>query len=96
MVANEVLAMQMPTTPAQLQNLTNEIRQKVGELGGVEAILQQSTDDIQRAEKLLDHARRAKWVLLLNLLTFINSPHKFWWQQVYTRLLWSAVRKQQV
>eukprot|EP00066_Takifugu_rubripes_P004440 XP_003967822.1 PREDICTED: laminin subunit beta-1 [Takifugu rubripes] len=59
LVANEVLAMQMPTTPAQLQNLTNEIRQKVGELGGVEAILQQSADDIQRAETLLDHARRA-------------------------------------
>lgn len=64
LVANEVLAMQMPTTPAQLQNLTNEIRQKVGELGGVEAILEQSTDDIQRAEELLEHARRAKSVLL--------------------------------
>lgn len=60
LVANEVLAMQMPTTPAQLQNLTNEIREKVGELGGVEAILQQSADDIRRAEILLDHARRAR------------------------------------
>lgn len=59
-MANEVLAMQMPTSPAQLQNLTNEIQQKVGELGGVEAILQQSAEDIQRAENLLDHARRAK------------------------------------
>lgn len=60
LVANEVLAMQMPTTPAQLQNLTDEIRQKVGELGGVETILQQSADDIQRAENLLDQARRAR------------------------------------
>ncbi|XP_070687633.1 laminin subunit beta-1a [Pempheris klunzingeri] len=59
LVANEVLAMQMPTTPAQLQNLTNEIREKVGELGHVETILQQSADDIQRAENLLDQARRA-------------------------------------
>ncbi|CAJ1055767.1 laminin subunit beta-1a [Xyrichtys novacula] len=59
MVANEVLAMQMPTTPAQMQNLTNEIRQKVGELGHVETILQQSADDIQRAESLLEQARRA-------------------------------------
>ncbi|TKS72892.1 Laminin subunit beta-1 [Collichthys lucidus] len=59
LVANEVLAMQMPTTPAQLQNLTDEIRQKVGELGHVEAILQQSSDDIQRAEALLDQARQA-------------------------------------
>lgn len=59
-MANEVLAMQMPTTPAQLQNLTEEIRQKVGELGHVEDILQQSTDDIQRAENLLGQARRAR------------------------------------
>lgn len=60
LVANEVLAMQMPTTPAQMQNLTNEIRQKVGELGHVETILQQSADDIQRAETLLEQARRAR------------------------------------
>ncbi|XP_070762831.1 laminin subunit beta-1a [Enoplosus armatus] len=59
LVANEVLAMQMPTTPAQLQNLTDEIRQKVGELGHVETILQQSADNIQRAENLLDQARLA-------------------------------------
>ncbi|XP_068595796.1 laminin subunit beta-1a [Brachionichthys hirsutus] len=59
LVANEVLAMQMPTTPAQLQNLTKEIRQKVGELGSVEIILQQSADDIQRAEDLLGEARSA-------------------------------------
>uniref|UniRef100_A0A665UJM1 Laminin, beta 1a n=1 Tax=Echeneis naucrates TaxID=173247 RepID=A0A665UJM1_ECHNA len=60
LVANEVLAMQMPTTPAQLQNLTEEIRQKVGELGQVEFILEQSTNDIHRAESLLDQARRAR------------------------------------
>ncbi|KAL3044328.1 hypothetical protein OYC64_012757 [Pagothenia borchgrevinki] len=59
LVANEVLAMQMPTTPAQLQNLTDEIRQKVGELGTVENILEQSTADIQRAEDLLERARTA-------------------------------------
>ena len=61
LVANEVLAMQMPTTPAQLQNLTEEIRQKVGELGTVENILEQSTADIQRAEDLLERARTARW-----------------------------------
>ncbi|XP_077424788.1 laminin subunit beta-1a [Vanacampus margaritifer] len=58
-VANEVLAMQMPTTREQLQNLTDEIREKVGELGSVESILQQSTDDIQRAQSLLEQARQA-------------------------------------
>ncbi|KAM8751460.1 laminin subunit beta-1a [Acanthopagrus schlegelii] len=59
LVANEVLAMHMPTTPAQLHNLTEEIRQKVAELGGVETILQQSAGDIKRAENLLDQARQA-------------------------------------
>lgn len=65
LVANEVLAMQMPTTPVQLQNLTEEIRQKVEELGGVESILQQSAGDIQRAEELLEEARRARLVIQL-------------------------------
>lgn len=59
-LANQVLAMQMPTTPAQLQNLTNEIRQKVAELGDVDTILQQSANDIQRAENLLEEARKVR------------------------------------
>ncbi|CAK6979141.1 laminin subunit beta-1a [Scomber scombrus] len=58
-VANQVLALQMPTTAVQLQNLTAEIRQKVSELGDVEEVLLQSADDISRAENLLDQARRA-------------------------------------
>ncbi|KAJ8269151.1 hypothetical protein COCON_G00117580 [Conger conger] len=58
-VANEVLEMQMPTTPAQLQNLTEEIRERVGSLSDVEVILNQSAADIQRAENLLDQARKA-------------------------------------
>lgn len=61
-VANEVLAMQMPTTREQLQNLTDEIRKMVGELGDVETILQQSNDDSERAESLLKQARQARCV----------------------------------
>uniref|UniRef100_A0A4W4F2M8 Laminin subunit beta-2 n=1 Tax=Electrophorus electricus TaxID=8005 RepID=A0A4W4F2M8_ELEEL len=59
-VANEVLQMQMPTTPAQLQNLTAEIRERVGSLSDVENILNQSADDIHRAESLLEQARKAR------------------------------------
>lgn len=59
-MANEVLQMQMPTTPAQLQNLTAEIRERVGSLTEVEDILNQSAADILRAESLLEQARKAR------------------------------------
>lgn len=59
-MANEVLQMQMPTTPAQLQNLTAEIRERVGSLTDVEDILNQSAADILKAESLLEQARKAR------------------------------------
>ncbi|RXN01642.1 Laminin subunit beta-1 [Acipenser ruthenus] len=58
-VANEVLKMQMPTTPQQLQELTDDIRERVESLSDVEIILSQSADDIHRAETLLGEARKA-------------------------------------
>ncbi|XP_060698913.1 laminin subunit beta-1a [Hemiscyllium ocellatum] len=59
-VANEVLKLEMPTTPQQLQDLTNDIRDRVESLSDVEVILNQSAADIERAEALLDEARKAK------------------------------------
>ncbi|XP_028306207.1 laminin subunit beta-1a [Gouania willdenowi] len=59
LISNEVLALQMPSSPSELQNLTEEIRMKVGELGHVETILQQSANDISRAETLLQQAQQA-------------------------------------
>uniref|UniRef100_A0AAV2KX32 Laminin EGF-like domain-containing protein n=1 Tax=Knipowitschia caucasica TaxID=637954 RepID=A0AAV2KX32_KNICA len=59
MVSNEVLQMQMPLRPEQLQNLTEEIRLKVEELGSVRHLLQESTEEILRAEGLLKQARQA-------------------------------------
>ena len=47
MVANEVMALEMPTSTEKLHELTKEIKEKVGTLTSVESILTQSAEDIQ-------------------------------------------------
>lgn len=74
-MANEVLQMQMPTTPAQLQNLTAEIRERVGSLTDVEDILNQSADDILKAESLLEQARKARSEI--HSVIYINPRKQF-------------------
>ncbi|KAL2102594.1 hypothetical protein ACEWY4_001762 [Coilia grayii] len=56
-LSNEVLAMSMPASAAQLEELTSDIRERVKSLTGVEDILAHSHDDITRARTLLQDAK---------------------------------------
>lgn len=59
-VANEVLALEMPTSVEKLNELTDEIKEKVSALTSVDTILTQSAEDVSAAEVLLKEAMAAR------------------------------------
>lgn len=59
-VANRVLELSIPASPEQIRHLAEEIKDRVRSLSNVDAILDQTKDDVRKAEKLLLDAKRAR------------------------------------
>uniref|UniRef100_UPI00398F4E43 laminin subunit beta-2 isoform X1 n=1 Tax=Pristiophorus japonicus TaxID=55135 RepID=UPI00398F4E43 len=60
MVASRVLELSIPASPQQIRYLAEEIKDKVNSLSNVDTILDQTADDVRKAEQLLKDARRAR------------------------------------
>ncbi|XP_062316337.1 laminin subunit beta-2 [Osmerus eperlanus] len=59
-VANGVLQLSIPASPQQVRHLAEEIKERVRSLANVDAILDQTQEDVRKAEKLLLDAKRAR------------------------------------
>lgn len=59
-VANRVLELAIPASPLQIRQLADEIKDRVRSLSNVDAILEQTQDDVRKAEQLLLDAKRAR------------------------------------
>lgn len=64
MVANRVLELSIPASPQQIRHLAEEIKDRVRSLSNVDAILEQTQDDVRKAEQLLHHAKRVRYFTL--------------------------------
>ncbi|XP_039626988.1 laminin subunit beta-2 isoform X1 [Polypterus senegalus] len=60
MVASRVLQLSIPASPEQIQHLAEEIKDRVNSLSNVDSILEQTNDDVRKAEQLLQDAKRAR------------------------------------
>uniref|UniRef100_A0A674ETI2 Laminin, beta 2 (laminin S) n=1 Tax=Salmo trutta TaxID=8032 RepID=A0A674ETI2_SALTR len=63
-VANRVLELSIPASPQQIRHLAEEIKDRVRSLSNVDAILQQTQDDVRKAEQLLQEAKKARCVCI--------------------------------
>uniref|UniRef100_A0A8C1KWE5 Laminin, beta 2 (laminin S) n=1 Tax=Cyprinus carpio TaxID=7962 RepID=A0A8C1KWE5_CYPCA len=61
-VANRVLELSIPASPRQIQHLADEIKDRVKSLSNVDAILEQTQNDVRKAEQLLLDAKKAEGV----------------------------------
>ncbi|XP_031421826.1 laminin subunit beta-2 isoform X1 [Clupea harengus] len=60
MVANRVLELSIPASPQQIRHLAEEIKDRVRSLSNVDAILEQTQDDVRKAQQLLQNAKRVR------------------------------------
>lgn len=61
-VANRVLELSIPASPKQIRHLADEIKDRVKSLSNVDAILEQTQNDVRKAEQLLLDAKKARYV----------------------------------
>ena len=59
-VAEEVLAMRISLTPAQIQDLANQINETIRGLTDIDNILDATRDDLNQANALKERADNAK------------------------------------
>lgn len=55
-----MLDLSIPASPEQIQNLADEIKDRVKSLSNVDAILEQTQNDVRKAEQLLLDAKKAR------------------------------------
>uniref|UniRef100_A0AAR2JPG2 Laminin, beta 2 (laminin S) n=1 Tax=Pygocentrus nattereri TaxID=42514 RepID=A0AAR2JPG2_PYGNA len=63
-VASRVLELSIPASPQQIKHLADEIKDRVRSLSNVDAILEQTQDDVRKAEKLLMEAKKARYIYM--------------------------------
>lgn len=59
-VAEEVLGMAISLTPDQIQDLAHQINQTIAGLTDIDSILEDTRDDLRRAQLLKDRADQAQ------------------------------------
>lgn len=60
LVAQQVLNISLPISPSEISRLLQEIRNTIGQLDGVDVILNSTVEDLTRARDLLAKAEQAK------------------------------------
>uniref|UniRef100_A0ABM5FJ00 Laminin subunit beta-1-like n=1 Tax=Pogona vitticeps TaxID=103695 RepID=A0ABM5FJ00_9SAUR len=60
LVAQQVLNISLPSSPTQISNLIKEIRDRIGQLDGVDIILNCTMQNLTHAKELLVNAQKAK------------------------------------